>query len=296
MTMLRATTKLLNLRPVMGPIWLSCLLILILLWCIGSSMVTQLDSPTYRASVAFDSSQLTHYLPRRPAQAAERIQLFELWNRGAISQHVQHAVPSDFFLAPLHDEHHFEPGIALRIIAAALTIGPIAFILHIILWGRFLSGVTPNPTGYKHAARTANVILACATIHVPLLLIALDWYSFLFSHAHALGLYLTPIAVSNPTLITLAAFSIGIYPLVFFHLRWRRAINSPDATHCPKCNYERGTLDTCPECGTPRSAPSTKLSTAKRRILIAGYAAIPLLLIAPFWISWIDIAIYHLTN
>ena len=226
--------------------------------------------------------------------------LFELWNRGAVSQNVRHALPSDFFLAPFQGGNHLDLGITLRVIAAALTIGPVAFIIHVILWGRHLRSAQPNVAAYRHEACIANAVLACMIIQVPLMLIALDWYSHLFSNTVLQGLYLTPPAVSNATFTLLTFLSLGIYPLVFLHLRWKRAAKlatqSPDSPLCPKCNYERGTLDTCPECGTPRTAPTAKLSKAKRRTLIAGYAAIPLLLIAPFWISWIDIAIYHLTN
>ncbi|MEO1585067.1 MAG: hypothetical protein AAFR96_10935 [Planctomycetota bacterium] len=147
--------------------------------------------------------------------------------------------------------------------------------------------------------------LAAATIWLPApLLMALffNFYHQLF-HLHATRALktLAPISLTpsafDPTSLRFVGIAIGAtYWLVLLNVVWKRAAHSRDPGHCANCNYERGPLDTCPECGTPRSAPATKLSKAKRRILIAGYATIPLLLIAPFWISWIDIAIYHARN
>jgi hypothetical protein len=103
-----------------------------------------------------------------------------------------------------------------------------------------------------------------------------------------------------PILVITNSLLLVAYPLVFFNLRWKRAakqaVQSPGTIHCARCGYERGELAVCPECGTPRTAPTARLTIAKRRVLIAGYAAIPLLLTAPFWLSWIEIGWYHLTH
>lgn len=279
----------------MGPFWLSCILTAAVLWCVANLAQLPSSSSTYRAAAQFHTSVATA-LPDRPAQQAELDVLFKLWNRGSISEKVRRALPSDFVFAAFKDDPHPASGLILRFIAGTLTIGSLAFIIHVILWGRLLSGDEPDPEQYRRAALTTNICLACCIGHGPLLLMALDFYSHLFSFTVYSDLYLTPTAVSNTTLITLAALSFVIYLLVVLHRRWRHRLRSTSPTHCPKCNYEQGTFDTCPECGTPRSAPTAKLSKAKRRTLIAGYAAIPLLLIAPFWISWIDIAVYHIRH
>jgi hypothetical protein len=134
---------------------------------------------------------------------------------------------------------------------------------------------------------------------VPLCLgVVLRFYHYLGTHHDPVLVAKT--AVSTEILIGTAILMLGLYPLVFLHLRWRRALRremtSGGSPTCPRCGYERGELATCPECGAPCTAPAIRLSRAKRRILIAGYAAFPLLLIAPFWLSWIDIAIYHMVN
>ncbi|MEO1716976.1 MAG: hypothetical protein AAFR76_07660 [Planctomycetota bacterium] len=147
--------------------------------------------------------------------------------------------------------------------------------------------------------------LAAAALWLPVPLVLALFFNFhnqLF-HLHATRALqtlaptgLTPSAFDPASLRIVGIVVSATYGLVLLNVVWLRAAHSRKPTHCPNCNYERGTLDTCPECGTPRTAAATKLSKAKRRTLIAGYAAIPLLLIAPFWISWIDIAIYHIRH
>ncbi len=290
--MLRIDDWPLSLRPVMWPFFLSCLLIAALIWSVAN--LDRLPSSAYRASKKFDES-VSAYLPYRPATQAEHDVLFELWNRGSISGKIRF-LPTEFFFSTFKHDPHVPSGVTLRLISGTLMVGSLAFIIHIVLWGRFLYEVPPNRERYQRCAATVNICLVCGIAHAPLVLVTLDFYSHVFSCTVFGRLYLTPIAVSNTTLVTVAALSFVTYPLVVFHRRWQQRLRSTNPTHCPNCNYERGTLDTCPECGTPRSAASTRLSKAKRRTLIAGYAAIPILLIAPFWISWIDIAIYHLTN
>ncbi|PHQ81638.1 MAG: hypothetical protein COB69_03975 [Phycisphaera sp.] len=106
--------------------------------------------------------------------------------------------------------------------------------------------------------------------------------------------FLTPLGASRLSIWIFSLLMLGIYPLVFCHLRWRRAAklaaSGATTTHCQRCGYPVETLDLCPECGTPKATePDPKLSRRRKRILIAGYLAFPLLLIAPFWLSWIDI-------
>lgn len=168
----------------------------------------------------------------------------------------------------------------------------VAVAMLVLLWDRYLRPPTPDPIGFE---RVMVPLIVTLTILLPLPGAIATFVRFYILASGSIA----PVT-STPTLVITSSLLLAIYPLVFLHLRWKRAAKfatkSSDSSHCPKCNYERGTFDTCPECGTPRTAPTTKLSKAKRHALIAGYAAIPLLLIAPFWLSWIDIAIYHITH
>lgn len=111
------------------------------------------------------------------------------------------------------------------------------------------------------------------------------------------GLPLSVHAVRPGTLAATAGLLLVMYPVVFLHLSFLSlGVPRRDPLTCGSCGYERGELDACPECGSPRDLPPKKLSKTKRRVLIAGYASFPLLLIAPFWISWIDIGLWHLRN
>jgi hypothetical protein len=171
-------------------------------------------------------------------------------------------------------------------LAVAITLASIA------AWHRSIRGT-------RHRIHDAVVAFALL-LWLPLVVaIYFSWYTALCRTWPGL-MHLSAFAVLDSALFTLAALLFGLYPLVFLHLRWRRALRrdrtSGSSPTCPRCGYERGELATCPECGAPRTAPAVRLSRAKRRILIAGYAAFPLLLIAPFWLSWIDIAIYHMTH
>ena len=120
-------------------------------------------------------------------------------------------------------------------------------------------------------------------------------YSYLYSHGVGVSNYasetLTPLGVDTLTLNVLALILLSLYPLVFLHFRWRRYARTTegDEALCQRCRYQLDKLPRCPECGTERGAnPTGRLTRRRRQVLIAGYAAFPLILVAPFWLSWID--------
>lgn len=269
----------------------------VLLWLVSVSITSQ---PSVYSTASTSHDALVSFLPTRVLNQSEFDRAMRLWNRGSIIGPATDTLVVAGLLYPFNGRNDSDHDRQLRLLAGFLITTSIACCIHIMFWGKYLIGTNPDIRGYCFAARAVNTLILCAIVHMPASLFLIDWYSHLFANSASPLLYLTPLAVETPLLVAIAVLGLLLYPLVFFHLRWKRAAKlatqSPDSPHCPNCNYERGTLDTCPECGTPRSTPSTKLSKAKRRTLIAGYAAIPILLIAPFWISWIDIAIYHLTN
>lgn len=96
------------------------------------------------------------------------------------------------------------------------------------------------------------------------------------------------------TLFILFVLLLCIYPLVFLHLRWCRSTRCSGANaepmHCNRCGYPLDELPRCPECGSDRGSDSKgRLSRGRRRVLMFGYSAVPIILVAPFWLSWIDI-------
>lgn len=111
--------------------------------------------------------------------------------------------------------------------------------------------------------------------------------------------FVTPLGIGELTLDAISLFLLGLYPLVFLHLRWRRAARFPgiDDTRCHRCRYPLDALPRCPECGTDRGAnPTGRLTRGRRRILLLGYGAIPFVLVAPFWLSWLEMGVDRLLN
>ena len=168
-----------------------------------------------------------------------------------------------------------------------------------VLWDRYLRHPEPLPSLFLALSSDVNKTLVLL-LPVPFCIgVCIKFYIYLFPavffQTATMGLprVFAPFTVEAPSLITLAILMLGIYPLVFCHLRWRRAAklaaSGATTTHCQHCGYPIETLGLCPECGTPKAAkPDPRLSRRRKRILLAGYLAFPLLLIAPFWLSWID--------
>lgn len=172
-------------------------------------------------------------------------------------------------------------GVAPVIPASQVSI-VLASLVIIVLWDRFLRGQKAQPERYDDTLKCLNLSLL-VLLPVPLLIAV---YTYFVTQAPD---FMVP-PVNLPIMAVLMACLFGIYPLVFFHIRWRRiAKRGQDMGFCHRCGYPLDALPRCPECGTDRGAnPTGRLSRRRRRVLVAGYAAVPLVLVGPFWLSWID--------
>lgn len=153
------------------------------------------------------------------------------------------------------------------------------------LWDRHLRGLTPDLRRFEisllHLDLTLLILLPLPAV------IAVSTRFYLLSSGSALPI------VSTPMLLAIGALSLTLYPLVYLHLRWRRSTRFAGANaepmHCNHCGYPLDEFTRCPECGTDRGSDSKgRLSRGRRRVLMFGYTAVPTILVAPFWLSWID--------
>lgn len=199
--------------------------------------------------------------------------------------------PSDLLLMPLIVPFTHSGGVESKDGSFSSNI-PIFFVTMTIslislgyLWDRHLRGLTPDLRRFEISLLYLDLTLL---ILLPLpAVIAVSTRFYLLSSGSALPI------VSTSTLLAIGAFSLTLYPLVYLHLRWRRPTRCNGANaepmHCNRCGYPLDEFPRCPECGTDRESDSKgRLSRGRRRVLMFGYSAVPIILVAPFWLSWID--------